>query len=319
MAAQRHFIQHGPPEDTVLYFIPCLSPTMCFADARGIPNEFWMNSPKTSPSRHRRVEEEVKVLDILLGKFVLKPDLTIPKLHDALIEGVKEDVEVANGVWERQEVSMRTAIQRYNDMPLAPKHGVDANRDYYFSLPSSQYFLDFIKNLKQKTAIGKTRTTTVISGREFNNATLDNMRVFMMHGYDGSGAVYGPYSVFEKGENEPWPARMNDDIDIPYVNNLMNILKMPTWNQREGSPLYADTGSDARPYRGEWSRHLYELEIWGADIELANNNNRFSVPSYNEGIHGGSYNPALIGEKELPYFKEQDNGFYDLLKDFPWR
>jgi hypothetical protein len=38
MATQRYFINEGDiPDDLALYFIPCLSPTMCFADARGIP------------------------------------------------------------------------------------------------------------------------------------------------------------------------------------------------------------------------------------------------------------------------------------------
>jgi hypothetical protein len=64
MEMQKYFIDKGPPVDTVLYFIPCLSPTMCFADARGIPNEFWEGGVTGTPMGN--------------GPFSLEGNLTIP-------------------------------------------------------------------------------------------------------------------------------------------------------------------------------------------------------------------------------------------------
>jgi hypothetical protein len=69
MAAQQYFIKEGGvPTDTVLYFIPCLSPTMCFADARGIPNMFLDGWQKDVPMGN--------------GPFVVNSSLKIPELYD---------------------------------------------------------------------------------------------------------------------------------------------------------------------------------------------------------------------------------------------
>jgi hypothetical protein len=300
MTSQKYFIQNGAPLDTVLYFIPCLSPTMAFADARGIPNKFWEGGNPNAVMTN--------------GPFQLKT-LNIPTLHDEVTFQMREDIRLRNG------------------SPRSPRHGVDANRDFYLSLPSSRAFLSFIGNTLIRTMSNSPQTTTetIIEGRPFTNTTYDNIRVFMMHGYDGSGAVYGPYSVYEKGINERWPARMSAE-DIDHVNILMrSYLGIWDFNRRRTDPLYSDTSADARGYQGEWSLHLYKRKIWSMDIELpdyhAENKNRNpDTPSYNEGVRGATdvsliYDTRLIESSTLPYFYEEDkkNGFYKLLSEYPWR
>jgi len=298
MTAQKHFLQYGVPTDTVMYFIPCISPTMAFADARGIPNEFWEGGTYGTAMAN--------------GPFRLKT-INIPALHD------------------KMDAVMRKNIQENNESPLNPRYGVDANRDFYFSLPSSRAFLSFIENKIVRPLSNNLQTTTetVIEGRTFSNTTYNNIRVLMMHGYDRSGAVYGPYSVYKKSTNEPWPARMDEKIDIYHVNELMRkYLGMWDFDQRRTDPLYLNTSKDARPYQGEWSLHLYNRKIWSMDIELpdshARGNNNPETPSYNEGVRGiteGSlkYKTQLIESKTLPYFNENNNGFYKLLSEYPWK
>jgi hypothetical protein len=304
MTAQKRFIDEGPSADTVLYFIPCLSPTMCFADARGIPNEFWEGGVERNPMKN--------------GPFRLKLGLTIPRLHDVMNQ------------------TMRNNIQGQQN-PLEPIFGVDANRDFYFSLLSSQRFRDFIKTIKESVNVTDDNmdiTETEIFYRNVKidtvrQKTIKNIRVFMIHGYDSTGAVYGPYSVSSKGILGGKIAANMCEEDRKRVRDIMTKrLDMPLFtNYDDTDPyLYLDTETNAGKYRGEWSQHLYSMLIWAADIEL-----RDDKPlSYNEGVRyfgdekepeKRPYNVNLIGSTDLPYFKDDNtNKFYKFLgDDFPWQ
>jgi hypothetical protein len=291
MAAQRHFIQYGAPPDTVLYFIPCLSPTMCFADARGIPNEFLGGRD-----------------GVHMGQGPYKPkDLTIPRLHDAMTG------------------RLRSSLQSQLD-PTNPNVGVDANRDYYLSLPSNQYFFEFIN--KVKPSVFTTTETTVdiydpIDGtvEKKTGFSIDNFRVLMIHGYEDrslGGAVYGPYLVKQKGKSEDWPARMSL-TDKNLVNEIRDVLVWgkldPTItvtkeryknNTTDNDPfLYLFTEHDAKKYQGEWSIQLYAQHIWSADIELPQ--------AYNEGVREAGYDRDTVGA-----ITGVLNQFIGLVKGFPW-
>jgi hypothetical protein len=162
MATQWYFIDTRPPDDdTVLYFIPCLSPTMCFADARGIPV----------------VDKDGKPLPLAEAKG----RITIPYLHH-LIEQI---IPSADG-----RKLLRTLIQDYNGTAFNsigdyndeivnedyPRYGIDTNRDIRKSLESTQRFDAFISSL------------TAVTGPE-------NIKVIMVHGYELGGKIYGTYTV----------------------------------------------------------------------------------------------------------------------------
>jgi hypothetical protein len=314
LIAQRNFTKNYLPVNImngklVLYFIPCLSPTMAFADARGIPNKFWEPGTATTPTTLPGVAINGKI-----ERFLLRKGFTIPDLHDALVESV--DIGLST------KINMRNAIQYYNGQPTHPKYGVDANRDFYFSLQSSQVFMNLMDYIKKSV---NTSDTTKVQTEIYDPAlkrktvteheTINAIRVFMIHGYDQTGAVYGPYDVIKKNANVPWPAAMSKH-DIDMVDKIMELLNMILWPIRPGNYLYDKTAEDAKQYRGEWSRNLYELKIWAADIELPGHN-AYRVVSYDEGRRGELYIPKHVGKKELPYFYD-DSDFFKFLREYEW-
>jgi hypothetical protein len=305
MAAQRYFTftREGTTADTVLYFIPCLSPTMCFADARGIPNEFWENTEQEVPTVHTKTSKKVKVLTLSNNQAVLKEGLTIPVLHDSLVEPVMDDIFEWNNAtekyeWKCKEIIMRTAIQDCNGRafenmedytnnkvnPQYPRHGIDANRDIRKSLQSTRMFEAFIKNL-------------------LTSVRAENIKVIMMHGYDTEGTVYGTYEVKSVSE-----AKMTDDGKY-FARALWEYLYVA---ENRINNFYSNTGTDPLAYTGEWNQLLYKetCGILSVDIELPN--------SFDEGRRGGS--PSYHAEKVRETFEGILTGgkgnYYELLKDY---
>jgi hypothetical protein len=315
MAAQKYFIQNGAPADTVLYFIPCLSPTMCFADARGIPNEFWDHTVKTDAKNRVRYE-----LTPRGGPFILRPGLTIPSLDAAMLEEVNEESIIDNISYDKV-ILMRTAIQKgqYNGSPRFPKHGVDANRDIYFSLPSNQNFANFIFSL---TGVDVRRQTGTGNG---------NCTIFMIHGYDDTkpknvakaqgkrvdylpqGCVYGEYTI-ENGRGTIPP-----EI-IRYVDYMTYSLFGYKNVAKTNKEYFFGDDNNANSYLGEWIQHLYGAtggrNILAFDIELGQ--------TYNEGVRAGDHKslaeenirPYIAGkvgrddDPDMPFFKEGEAGFF---------
>jgi len=165
MSTQKYFIQNGVPTDIVMYFIPCISPTMAFADARGIPvvDE---NGNKLS-------------IDVALKKT------TIPYLHDLIAKKIpinpdnSEETELLRTlIQDKRNGVAFTSYAKYqmNDINEDyPSYGIDTNRDVKPWLASTKNFLVFIRSL-----------------------TLENpsdIKAIMMHGYESRGAVYGTYEV----------------------------------------------------------------------------------------------------------------------------
>ncbi|GHV57898.1 hypothetical protein AGMMS49579_24430 [Spirochaetia bacterium] len=260
---KRYFTKNGAPPDTVLYFIPSISLTMAFADARGIPNEFYTQTNG--------------------GPFSLNGTLTIPLLHNKMVSG------------------MRTNMQLYNISSINPKYGIDANRDYYFSLESSKRFADFIQSLtdfdvRQKQSV------------KYNG----NLTVFMMHGYDSTkannnygGSVYGQYTV------KPGFIGEIPSIIIKYIGFITKSLFNYENKYTNNKDYFYRSDNAMEKYQGEWAWHLYGKDgdgkpgILSFDIELGE--------EYREGERGAGgarrYNVGKVGKETLPFFKDASGYF----------
>ncbi|GHV59599.1 hypothetical protein AGMMS49579_27140 [Spirochaetia bacterium] len=221
------------------------------------------------------------------GRFELKGEPTIPDLHNS-IKGVIEGK------------TLRKHIQEQNDSSK-PEWGIDANRDIYLSLFSSQRFFEFME---------------IITGN------VDNISVFMMHGYSGyssPGDVYGSYKI----END---VAVMPPIIKKYVNyirgHLFGVTYISSPNNTDGGFFYESKYTLPKKYAGEWSRHLYGEQggkgIPSFDIELP-----FSI--YNEGVQNDTptYSPDKVGNIYYPFFADdqgriinEGNSFYALLKDY---
>jgi hypothetical protein len=277
LQTQRYFVNPNTsntseddfPDDLVLYFIPCLSPTMAFADARGIPNEFWKGYTEGSPLKD--------------GPFVIEGEFKISDLHDKLLN------------------PMRNAIQ-FQSNPLEPDHGVDANRDYYFSLNSSKAFAKFVESL-----IGI--DIRLPNPGEYNG----NCTVFMIHGYDSTkasginknycGAVYGQYKV-----NDSYVGTI-PPIIIKYIDFMTQRLFGYKNASSINKDYFYDNDNKVKKYQGEWAWHLYGKDgkpgILSFDIELGE--------SYREGERGAvgtrKYDANKVGDKGMPFFKGSSGYF----------
>lgn len=290
MATQKHFIETGAPDNTVLYFIPCISPTMAFADVRGILNEHTAIGSITIPKLHNDITNDAR------NKLQSQPD------RNGNFVGI--DANRDRDLVLRSSVAFNTFIgnlkaahARLNSGYAAPVVSFEDPADPSASIESPQ---DALK-------------------------TISNFCVLMIHGYDstqsGHGSVYGPYYVHQKNEALEWPARMSAE-DKRYVNDIRDGLG---WGKLSESMvglkvdtrtndlfLYEDTEHDARSYRGEWSLRLLAQWIWSADIELP-------PGSLDEGIRESPetarpYRPGRVG-----VLAPVDRQFLNLLNRFPWR
>jgi hypothetical protein len=277
MAAQKHFIDQGPPPDTVLYFIPCLSPTMCFADARGIPIVDENGNKLSIPDALNRV--------------------TIPYLHNLIASLVPKSLDAPD-----DKELLRELIKDQLD-PTNPQYGIDANRDVNFSLDSSRRFAEFIESV---TGIDLKQTDKKDDGR---------CTVFMIHGYDSSkanyienqGCVYGQYKPYaENPSRGVIPAEILRYIDMMtqslfgYINAASSRVATDDTGIRE---YFYKNDNGINKFNGEWIRHLYgkmgERNILAFDIELGQ--------AYNEQVRGDraalTYDPDKVGNEYLEFFK----------------
>jgi hypothetical protein len=233
MVAQRHFIKNGGTADTVLYFIPCLSPTMAFADARGIP-----------------------VVDEIGNKLSIDEAvsrISIPYLHNLIAKQVPIDPRDPNKTGLLRTLiqdSNGTAFKTFEDYkagkvdPEYPRYGIDANRDIRGSLVSTRNFGLFIDSLRRNTSV-------------------ENIKVIMMHGYYQGGGVFGTYSV-KSGEE----AVMDNNDAKYFANALWDYLYPPPI-----ADFFSGTDTEPLKYAGEWNQTLYRDHggILSVDIELPRN------------------------------------------------
>jgi len=321
--------------DTVIYFIPCISPTMAFADARGIPVvdekgdrltsveqilDNYKSNTKNIPYLHNLIATKMDIDELVKKRKITQGEAIILKNL-----AKKPDEEV-------KTLLMRTAIQTYNRNPLAndgtpnpnfPNFGIDANRDYYKSLPSSDVFFKFITTLKEShskvlppSAASETRQVTFNNGDIESYTPIKNFYVLMMHGYDDTqqdlkkeyGAVYGPYLVLKKGQM--WPAQMAPE-DKDYVKEIRGALG---WSKNivDKTFFYGNTANDAGSYQGEWSQQLREVGIWSADIEL-------HPTLYEEGVRGDDRREYKNKYNNINNVEKILSNFINLIEKYPWK
>jgi hypothetical protein len=324
--SQKYFIQKGAPEyGTVLYFIPCISPTMAFADARGIP----IVNERGELNFNRATDSVVKTLEEY-RKGIKK----IPDLHDLIATKIKVDEKLLARIGkikteldeqDRYELLMRSAIQKYNgDLfkngeanSAFPNFGIDANRDYHLALPSSKAFLNFIKMINTGDIPNlDTRETDKQKREEIARKILDrNIRVLMMHGYNDLGRAFCPYWADENAKPK-WKLDTTENDKI-HVKAIISTLKMQPIGDILENYIWKDTRDNPPKYLGEWLRRLYtECKIWTCDVELGS--------GYDEEIRGATdsrvYKHLRIDDETLPYFKTstEENGFLALLGNYPW-
>jgi hypothetical protein len=243
MITQRYFTNNGlTVSNLALYFIPSISPTMTFADARGIPNSFFVNNNEAPIDDNETIFKIKK-------RFKLGSYLTIPDLHN------------------KMNAAMRENIQNQQD-PGKPIYGIDANRDVFFSLPSNRAFLKFICSLTG---------TDITTGSKSKRNGEENLNVFMMHGYTYPGDVYGPYTVTPMQSTSIVDMNITIQQYVNYIAlSLFNTRYKPNTRVTGTGILkqffFGDTQSNPQKYAGEWCRCLYgemgERGILSFDIEL---------------------------------------------------
>jgi len=317
MLAQKYFIPKGAPDETVLYFIPCLSPTMAFADARGIP------FIKEEGDKYFILEYN-KINDIKIKKIY--DLLSIPKLHDFMAEEI--NVTINN---KKNNYLVRDLIQKYNESPLVPRFGIDANRDQNLALSSSNAFFEFIKEINHEDIpkFDMIKTTDKKNREEIAKEILDRkIRVFMIHGYNLPGRPFGPYWADENAKPK-WKLATTFN-DREHIKILIDKLDMvPIEAEEERKYIWPDAIDNPTNYRGEWLRRIYtECKIWTCDIELGSSNSEYNANKkenyYNEGVrtnNDDSYIASRIGNTTLKYLKttKEDNNFLALLEKYPWK
>lgn len=284
------FLEH----DLILFFIPATSPTMFFADARGLP--FVGDHIDYSDMPDAEVKKTVKdAVNTALR------ELKIEDLHDKMLAGLREDI-------------------RKQGNSLKPTHGIDSNRDVHNLLPSTVVFFKFVTEEAKKNVTEHTTTVFMMHGYENardrgGDIQRDGITVDTSH-----GTLCGPYMLDEEGKGFIAESIMNQ-MDVittliygyRYVrrgsNTIANRVNHSRWYFFK-SPIGIET-----EFNGEWSRKFYLREgvtdrnipvILCFDIELGQD--------YNEGVRatasGGGYSPAKIKDRSsssnppLPFFNQ---------------
>jgi len=281
-----------------LYFIPAMSPTLFFADARGLPFVLGGDKYKEIKDIYKYCKDEKEKTSTI--KKTIKEIygfLTIPKLHDFMEKKVDGEL-------------MHDNIQSFNISPLEPKYGIDANRDYHNLLKSTDVFYSFINNL---------------------GANSENTTVFMMHGYDsknrmragydnykrrditGQGAVYGPY--LEKDDKMYLDDKLMRNTDLltlclfGYKNQIINNVNEVT---RSKNYMF-DFDSKPNKYYGEWTQILDKQNIKCYDIELAENyrqgtRGKIGNEQYSSDFVINRRNAKTKNGDNMRFFNEKDSG-----------
>ena len=287
MAAQKYFIKEGAPADMVYYFVPCISPTMAFADARGIPVV------------NKNNVREPSIKQLLDDYRTNTNGKNIPYLHDLI---AMEVPITPNSTTKRL---LRTSIQNHNGSAFAtfddykngrrnqgyPIYGIDSNRDVEPWLDSTKCFIAFMERLCDSPG------------------APDNIKVFMVHGYKDGGGVFGTYDInLTERKAELLPAAR----DMAYAFWAFLFGGRP-------EDFYGSTRTLPHNYVGEWNQILYRrLGVLSVDIELPD-------APYDEGRRGelppdgNYYKPDRIKEDfgDDGVLIQRRDGFFRLLETYP--
>jgi len=312
LETQKHFINNGVSDpDLVLYFIPAMSPTLFFADARGVPFIKEMNNTVYELQQITYTPTEIgnNTWKEQVKKYLLMVrNLSIPKLHDLMAT-------------KHNGTLVHTLIQNQED-PIKPLYGIDANRDYHLVLPSSQRFAEFVKPL---TGVDVQNKTGINNG---------SCIIFMLHGYESikdtrryndqkldksHGVIYTPYLIEKNNKNE---YKRYLDKDLMKYADFVNLFlfgyrfkrEKVTKDQKDfeftlSKNYIYQSENNADMYRGEWSWLFYggtgKRGVLTFDIELGED--------YRQKTRGLGYDPNKIIKRsdpinKMPFFQNGQEG-----------
>jgi hypothetical protein len=297
-----------------------MSPTLFFADARGLPfvkeengAYAWKNAgaytytPNLPDAEYERSIRDQLVIEDQSHQVKA---LSIPKLHDFMA---------------KDDALAHVRIQEGNGSPIKPNYGIDANRDYHRVLKSTVECENYIKDLGS----GANITVIMMHGHE-SGARGNNYRTYSYNEKQISdqGTVLGPYNVNKTGNKEF--GSIEEDMPVngerPSVKRCVDFMTVALfgYKYRDGEPaadmenyiqrnyFYLAT-TDVSKDLGDWTRKLYgESGILCFDIELSD--------SYRDGTRGKKkthetdgrdmiYKPEKVvnrrgSEYDFPFFKE---------------
>jgi hypothetical protein len=300
MLTQRYFINEGIDSNLglALYFIPSISPTLAFADARGLPivdKDGKKYEPDDADSK-KSIET------------ALKAHTEIQYIHDLIREPVGG-------------IILRNQIQSQRN-PENPRYGIDSNRDYNMALPSSRAFKGFIELLTRNTDRDKLNVFMMHGYTEYGD-------VYGPYYLNSRGKVRMTNEV--KGYVNYIRSTLFNHRNIERTNSHID----ENVNDPDRQFYFADTLENPGKYKGEWVYHLYandkENGILCFDIELPGFIGYDDGPVfytdflYDEGRRGDSERPyraarvgtydwtgdAALGTGKFrrPFFKEPSEGF----------
>jgi hypothetical protein len=281
MLTQRYFINEGIDSnlDLALYFIPSISPTLAFADARGLPIVGKDGRKYESDKDPRQSSIET----------ALKEHTEIQYIHDLIREPV-------GGIILRNQIQSQ-------ENPENPGYGIDSNRDYNMALPSSRAFKGFIELLTRNTDRDKLNVFMMHGYTEHGDVygpyylnSQDKVRMTNeVKGY----VNYIRSTLFNHRNIERTNLHIDENINDP-----------------DRQFYFADTLENPGKYRGEWVYHLYtkdkENGILCFDIELPGfiGYNNGSPVYYTDFL----YEEGRRGDSERPYIADRV-GTYDWTGD----
>jgi hypothetical protein len=321
LETQKYFIENGISDpDLVLYLIPAMSPTMFFADARGLPFvEKKEDVYKYKKDDSKTISEQVKdICDML----------TIPRLHDFMATKINEKSE--------DIVHDHIQLYRLNGSSKTPKYGIDTNRDYHSLLKSTQAFNNFIKNFIDTNIENNKKNSTVIMLHGHENANTFKGRI--NNTSHNQGTVLCPYIVKPHTKKENVEVGHIESTIMGYVDYMTYVLfgyKFELRNFPDNDPdnrsqtnYFFGGGEDATEeekvaivtsFKGEWARKLYNGDegsrgIPCFDIELSE--------SYRDGTRGKKEggkgrdlpydsNNVVKRHENFQFFKKNGNGTID--------
>jgi len=288
LETQRYFIRNPKilSNDLILYFIPAMSPTMFFADARGLPLDNKGEYLNKVPAAGLKNAVETKVTDTLKS-------LTIPRLHDDIAASIPGFTTWQDG------------IQGQGD-PKKPKYGIDTNRDIYNVLPSTKSCLQFFIDNKENMAV------FMLHGYE--EIVRDRVLDGFIDGYQCTLA--GPYKLEgNKGYIEEYIMNQMDVITSLIFGYRYKRENESKKAERSKNYFFKQDSNVGTIYNGEWSRKLFLNNnntighgILCFDIEMAENyreGSRNQTGGKNTG-NKMKYDPKLVMDRQnqnnMPFF-----------------
>jgi hypothetical protein len=265
LETQKYFMRNSVSVyDLMLYFVPSISPTMFFADARGLPFDGIVRYADNMTDAEKEKIAKTAADTALAG-------LTIPLLHGRI-------------------ASKRALIQGQTNS-LEPANGIDTNRDVYNLLKSTNAFYNFV--IGEANGNRSNNFITLFMMHGYEDASGRDIRD-KISTTSAQGTLSGPY-LFDRN-NGYIEDHIMDQMDI--ITTLIfgyryergkNITNKVEYS---GNYFFNKKTNIKDEFNGEWSRKFYLREgnenapsIQCFDIELGQDYNegyRERIPIYDD-------------------------------------